>query len=245
MSPGLSVSCLRERAPQLWHDGRSRCTPFVIDMTRPHSARVIALLGAESTGKTTLAHQLRDVLAAEGRSVALVDEVLREFCDRSGRTPRRDEQRALAAQQSRQIEQAAARHDWVIADTTALMIAVYSDLVFGDLGLYAKALQEQARYAVNLLTAIDLPWQPDGHQRDGAHVQWPVDQRVRNALTESRLPFSVVCGSGAARLANALACIPGLSTPATVNEGPSPITRWHLACERCGDPDCERHRLPR
>jgi nicotinamide riboside kinase len=214
-------------------------------MSRPHSARVIALLGAESTGKTTLAHQLRDALEVEGRSVALVDEVLREFCDRSGRTPRQDEQHALAARQSRQIEEAAARHDWVIADTTALMIAVYSDLVFGDLGLYPAALEEQARYAVNLLTAIDLPWQPDGHQRDGAHVQGPVDQRVRNALIQGRLPFSVVCGGGAARLANALACIPGLSTLPPVDDGLSPLTRWHVACERCGDPNCERHRLPR
>ena len=53
--------------------------------------------------------------------------------------PRRDEQAALAAEQSRRIEAAAAAHDIVIADTTALMIAVYSEQVFGDRSLYAAA----------------------------------------------------------------------------------------------------------
>ena len=52
-------------------------------------AFVIGLLGAESTGKTTLAAELGRALAAGGRRVAVVPEYLREFCDRSGRTPRK------------------------------------------------------------------------------------------------------------------------------------------------------------
>ena len=56
---------------------------------------VIALLGAESTGKTTLAAALGVALAAEGRDAVVVDEYLREFCAREGRTPRRDEQAGL------------------------------------------------------------------------------------------------------------------------------------------------------
>ena len=42
---------------------------------------IVALLGAESTGKSTLARSLCAALAAQGRRVALVGEVLREFCD--------------------------------------------------------------------------------------------------------------------------------------------------------------------
>ncbi len=62
---------------------------------------VVALLGAESTGKTTLAGEIGAALAARGRRVDVVAEALREFCDRTGRTPRRDEQAAIAAAQSR------------------------------------------------------------------------------------------------------------------------------------------------
>jgi molybdopterin-guanine dinucleotide biosynthesis protein len=51
-------------------------------------AFVIALLGAESTGKTVLAGALAGALATPARRVAVVAEYLREFCDRHGRTPR-------------------------------------------------------------------------------------------------------------------------------------------------------------
>ena len=63
---------------------------------------------------------------------------LREFCDRDARTPRRDEQAAIAASRRARIAAAAAGAEVVVADTTALMIAVYSDLVFGDTSLYAS-----------------------------------------------------------------------------------------------------------
>ena len=145
-------------------------------------AFVVALLGAESTGKTTLANSLGAVLAARGAQVRVVAEVLREFCDREGRTPRQDEQAAIAAAQTRRIDDAAASAEIVVADTTALMIAVYSDLLFGDRSLYAAAESAQRRCDLTLLTALDLPWQVDGFIRDGAHVREPVDQRVRVAL---------------------------------------------------------------
>ena len=64
-------------------------------------AFVVALLGAESTGKTTLARDIGAALAARGLRVEVVGEVLREFCDTHARTPRRDEQAAIAAAQTR------------------------------------------------------------------------------------------------------------------------------------------------
>ena len=83
-------------------------------------AFVVALVGAESTGKTTLAGELGLALATRGQRVAVVGEVLREFCDREARTPRRDEQAAIAAEQTRRIDAAAADAEIVVADTTAL-----------------------------------------------------------------------------------------------------------------------------
>ena len=69
----------------------------------------IALLGAESTGKTQLSEALRDALAAEGRDAVVVAEYLREFCMREGRTPRRNEQQGIAAEQTLRIARAASR----------------------------------------------------------------------------------------------------------------------------------------
>ena len=203
---------------------------------------VIAVLGAESTGKSTLAAALQQALAGEGQRVAQVGEVLREFCDAQARTPRRHEQAAIAAEQTRRIDAAAAGHDIVIADTTAVQIAVYSEIVFGDRSLYDAALRDHARCRHTLLCALDLPWVADGLQRDGPHVREPVDMLLRAALRRHDPGYAVVAGLGPARLAAALAVL----QPATASmDAPAEATRWQGVCERCGDPACERHLLPR
>jgi len=171
------------------------------------SAFVVALLGTESTGKTTLAGQIAVALAGRGVAVEVVAEVLREFCDAHARTPRRDEQAAIAAAQTARIDAAAACADVVVADTTALMIAVYSDLVFADTSLYDDALAAQRRVDLTLVTALDLPWQADGLQRDGAHVREPVDAKLRAALARGGIAAATIAGAGPARLAAALAAI--------------------------------------
>jgi len=212
------------------------------------AARVIAIVGAESTGKSTLALALRDALAADGAHVACVTEVLREFCDAQGRTPRRHEQAEIAQEQTRRIESAALAHRIVVADTTALMIAVYSDMVFSDRSLYQAALAAHAGCALTLLTALDLPWQADGLQRDGAQVREPVDALLRQALVRHAAGYCVVSGQGAARTAAALAAVRHLLQGPPARDGSdapeAPPRRWQWHCERCGDPDCERHLLP-
>ena len=208
---------------------------------------IVALLGAESTGKTTLAAGLCAALRADGRDACVVAETLREFCDREARTPRRDEQAALAAEHSRRIEAAAAAHDIVIADTTALQIAVYSEQVFGDASLYAAAEAWQRRHVrLTLLSALDLPWQPDGLQRDGEHVRAPVDALLRASLARAGVAYAVIGGLGPQRLAAALAAVRhtlGAIGPADDVTPEGEARRWQ--CEHCGDPACERHLLRR
>ena len=209
------------------------------------AAFVIALLGAESTGKTVLCGALAAALRAPpdgpSRRVAVVPEYLREFCDLHGRTPRQDEQAPIASEQTRRIEAAAQGHDIVVADTTALMIAVYSEHVFADTSLYASALAAHARCELTLLTALDLPWLADGLQRDGPHVREPVDAAVRHALTRTNLGYSVVSGPGDARLEMALACVQRALLPPPVEADSTQRWQWH--CERCDDTACERHAL--
>ena len=169
------------------------------------SATVIALLGAESTGKTTLAAALASRLAADtGLAVAWVPEWLREWCGRRGRTPRADEQADIARTQHQRIDAAAVGHALVIADTTALSTAVYSRLLFGDDTLRSHAVALHRSVALTLLTAPDLPWVADGLQRDGPAMRGPVDTALRELLLEHALPWAPVAGHGAARLEAAL-----------------------------------------
>jgi nicotinamide riboside kinase len=171
----------------------------------PERALCIALVGAESTGKTTLAAALAYRLAQDtGLRVAWVPEWLRLWCDENGRTPRQDEQRSILLTQHARIAAAAATHDVVICDTTALMTAVYSRIVFADRSLDAQAAALHRCIDLTLLTALDLPWVADGAQRDGPQVRGPVDSALRELLDEHQLPWVAVSGSGGARLERAV-----------------------------------------
>lgn len=169
-------------------------------------ARVVALLGAESTGKTALAMELAQTLQARhGLRCTWVSEWLRHWCEQHGRTPRPDEQAAIAAEQTRRISAACETHDIVVADTTAVMTAVYSQMLFEDGSLARMAQSAQAGYAVTLVTANDLPWEADGLQRDGPHVREPVRALILECLRMAGAPFDEVSGLGPQRLACALA----------------------------------------
>lgn len=196
----------------------------------------IALLGAESTGKTTLARELQSHFHALGRSAVAVPEALRDWCAREGRTPRPEEQMPIAQEQERRVDEAASSAQVVIADTTAIMVAIYSAVLFDDHALVRYAVERQRSYDVTLVTGLDLPWVADGLQRDGPHVQGPIDAQVRTMLGRAGLEYRVVYGSGTERVRNALAAIDASLAPRRA--APS----WVWQCDKCSDPDCE-HRL--
>jgi nicotinamide riboside kinase len=194
----------------------------------------IALLGAESTGKTRLAGELAAHMRQQGHSVAVVPEVLREWCERERRAPRPEEQLPIARDQEVRVDIAAERHAIVIADTTALMVLVYSGMLFEDGELARFALERQRRYNHTLLTALDLPWVADGLQREGPQVREPVDGLIRSELARAQVRYSVVYGDGSQRLRNALRALG--------QDAPRAQQSWTWMCEKCSDPACE-HQL--
>jgi len=224
----------------------------------------IAIVGAESTGKTALAQALAERIAGlSGLRCTWVGEWLRHWCEAAGRTPQPHEQAAIAEQQHRLIDEAAAGHDVVVCDTTALMTAVYSDMLFDDRSLVAYAVAQQRRCDLTLLTALDIDWVPDGLQRDGPQVRTPVDNRVRALLMAHQLPWALVAGQGAARVETALDAVApllraragaaraaggagdagsGLFTRLAERDAAQPAWQW--ACDSCDTPECE-HALMR
>jgi nicotinamide riboside kinase len=206
----------------------------------------VALLGTESTGKTQLAKAMAEALNGQGHSAVVVDEWLREWCEREGRTPRPDEQLAIAETQAMLVTEAINRLGadsptsaaYVIADTTPLMTALYSDWLFQDTSLYPMALAQQRSFTHTLVTGLDLPWVADGLQRDGPHVREPIDALLRKKLAESGVPYKVIYGVGAERVHNAMLAIGAGPRDAAKTAASS----WVWACDKCSDPECE-HRL--
>ncbi|WP_158218132.1 AAA family ATPase [Roseateles puraquae] len=165
-------------------------------------SRIVALLGAECTGKSTLAEAL-----AARFSAGLVTEYLREWCDTHGRTPQQHEQAHIAAEQARRIDAAAQAHRLVFCDTTPLITALCSQHYFHDDSLLAGAVDFQRGCDLTLLCAPDLPWQPDGIQRDGPAVRAAFDARLRQALAAHDLPWVDIAGQDDMRLQQAISVL--------------------------------------
>lgn len=210
------------------------------------SARRVALLGAESTGKTQLSTDLAAHLRSRGLRAVAVPEVLREWCVREGRMPRPEEQLAIAQEQERRTDDAAAQADIVIADTAPLMVTIYAGMLFADGELLRFALERQQRYDATLLTGLDLPWVADGLQRDAAQPREEVDALLRSLLQGAQLPFQVIYGQGPQRLDSALQALVSAGVlPAAIvgrKDGGAAQRAWVWVCEKCSDPACE-HRL--
>lgn len=168
------------------------------------AARLICILGAESTGKTTLAQAL-----ATHFDCPWVPEYLRHFCQQHARTPTREEQaqvlemqrKAEIAAQAQATQRQAA---FVFCDTAPLLTAIYSDFIFADQSLHARARALHSNYALTLLLAPDLTWIADGLQREGEHVREPVTQMIERELAALALPTATVAGQGELRFAAAL-----------------------------------------
>lgn len=93
-----------------------------------------------------------------------------------------------------------------------------------------------------LLMGLDLP----AHQTERP-AQDAADQRLRQALTKTDVPYTVVYGMGPARLAHALEAVHELVDCSNPSAQPSSSAQarrpWVWTCDTCSDPDCERRLL--
>ncbi len=170
-------------------------------MTEPQR---ICIMGAECTGKTTLAKAL-----AAHFDCPWVPEYLRDFCDSHRRTPTCDEQLLiLETQHQAELDghaSAAQQHAaFVFCDTAPLLTAIYSEFIFGDTSHYARARAMHSNYALTLFLAPDITWIADGLQRDGKQVRTPITQIIDRELRTMAAPFTVIEGQGVARIAAAI-----------------------------------------
>jgi HTH-type transcriptional regulator, transcriptional repressor of NAD biosynthesis genes len=200
----------------------------------------IAILGAECTGKSTLAQALTSRFHTPTAPWALAAEYLRDWCDQHQRTPNRTEQQTIAEAQVQRVDALAANGASVVADTTALMTAIYSDVLFQDDSLYAAALKHQRSYDLTLVTGTDLPWVADGFQRDSAVTRATIDRKLRFVLQSHKIDHTVIYGLDEGRIQCALESV------AHRKKKPLPRsahdTDWKWSCDSCSDPECE-HRL--
>lgn len=167
----------------------------------------IRILGAESTGKTTLAR----TLAAKFQT-AWVPEFGRAYTE-AGKGGFSEglwvsEEFAIIANAQNRMEDEAERKEAVKAsgllfcDTDALATAVWHERYMGFWSKEVASLAEGREYALTLLSSMDVPFVQDGF-RDGERLRRWMTARFEEVLETRKIPFHWIEGSQAERLEQA------------------------------------------
>lgn len=175
--------------------------------TRAGLVQRVVVLGAESTGSTTLAGDLATELGTHW-----VPEYGREHSlTRAGgpSAPWRSDEFDLIADRQIALETEAAHRvpgPLLVCDTDLLATVVWHERYVGAPApaLHARALAHPP--ALYLLTADDIPFVQDG-TRDGEHLRAAMAERFRDVLADQPVPWIEVRGSRAERLARAVPAV--------------------------------------
>jgi nicotinamide riboside kinase len=130
----------------------------------------ICLLGAESTGKSSLAVALAEALRSHGYWAQALPEALRVFCERRRRLPLvADESIIFSAQKKAELAAHGQEDEprFLLCDSAPLLTAFTSHWYFGDSSLLEAGLAHQASYLHCYLSEPSLAWEADGILRDG------------------------------------------------------------------------------
>ncbi len=168
-------------------------------METSNSITKIAIVGPESTGKSTLSHQL-----ARYYNTVWVPEYAREYCEKLSQPCTWDDEinmfKGQLELENSLIQKA---NKLLICDTTFITVKVWSDYMFGKSP--QEVLDEIPRHPYNLylLMDIDLPWQEDP-LRDFPHMREYFMEVWHNELKALRATYKVISGTDVVRFQNAI-----------------------------------------
>jgi NadR type nicotinamide-nucleotide adenylyltransferase len=168
----------------------------------------VVILGAESTGKTTLA-----IALAEHYQTTWVPEFGRLYTE--ARRPRGELWRSgeftfIATEQVRMedaLERSANRV--LICDTDAFATAIWHERYLGQPSPEVLAVAAGRRYDLYILTDVDTPFVPDDI-RDGESIRGWMHKRFQHELSRMGVPVLLLSGPHERRLAEAVARIDSL-----------------------------------
>jgi NadR type nicotinamide-nucleotide adenylyltransferase len=175
---------------------------------RAHYVKRVVIIGAESTGTTTLS-----IALAEHYQTTWVPEFGRFYTEARrprGELWRSDEFTFIAIEQTR-MEDAMARlaNKVLICDTDAFATTIWHERYLGTPSSDVQAIAEARRYDLYVLTNTDIPFIQDGI-RDGEHIRQWMHDRFHDDLSRMTTPMLVVSGRHEQRLAAAVARIDAL-----------------------------------
>ncbi|NRF38609.1 AAA family ATPase [Pedobacter foliorum] len=170
-------------------------------MNRP--IKKIAIVGPESTGKSTITQQL-----AKQYNTLWVPEYARYYCAALTEPCNlQDEVNMFHGQLALEDSiLAIAEKDLIFCDTTFITVKIWSDEVFGETPQIVLDALPKYNYDLYLLMDIDLPWQEDP-LRDFPHKREHFLQVWHKELNTLNAAYVIVSGQGDDRLNNAITAV--------------------------------------
>ncbi len=172
---------------------------------RAYFAKRVVVVGAESTGTTTLARDL-----AEHYRTVWVPEYGRIYSEgkisaKDAGIWRTEEFVHIAAMQN-EMEDRLARtaNKILICDTDSFATALWHERYLGSWSAEVERLNAGRRYDQYFLTGDEIPFVQDG-TRDGEHIRHRMHQRFDEELRRQGKRFALLSGSREARLKAAVA----------------------------------------
>jgi len=193
----MPISGTRVRSNPLEH------WEYLEPCVRAYFAVRICIVGAESTGTTTLAENL-----AGHYGTVWVPEYGRKYCEAlsgSGvdlwKYRWRSEEFVEIAQAQCELEDSLAReaNRVLICDTDPLATGIWHERYVNSRSPEVEKLAEMRRYELYILTDCEIPFAQDG-LRDGEMVREWMTRRFEERLSESRVPWIKVSGTRKQRL---------------------------------------------
>lgn len=164
----------------------------------------IAILGPESTGKSTLAKQL-----AEHFGTNYVPEYSREYLkDFEGKYQINDVVNIALGQQKWIDEAKASEPRILIADTEMIVNKIWCRFVFDEIPSTISNLTSQQDFDLYLLCDIDLEWTFDPlRENPDFEERKTIFEMYKEELSLLKANFRIISGHGQQRLLNAIDAI--------------------------------------
>ena len=182
----------------------------------PDSVFTVAILGAESTGKTTLCQDLAEHFSRQGTS-AWVPEYMRDYlqdkwnqqqatCTWQDLLPIAQGQIKLENKLAQQVAQTVQTNHtnhtnkgYLFCDTSLFEIMVYSNWYYGDCPLALTQAALAHHYDLILLTEVDTPWVADD-LRDAPHERDEISRYFADQLSIHHKSFRRIGGGRQTRV---------------------------------------------
>ncbi len=154
----ISATRIRENPFDNWE--------FIPLCVRPFFVKRVAIVGAESTGKTTIAEKL-----ANHFQTVWTPEFARGFLDEKGADCSIEDIHKIAKGQLRTEEEGAREANKILfCDTDLMTTCIWSEYLFNECPAWIEEKSYEQKYDLTLLMNIDVPWVADP-QRPAPHLR--------------------------------------------------------------------------